>query len=52
MTRTRIFLTMLTMTQVKAIEVTFDLKAHSATQARTEVISHQNPYHGLWMKYT
>ncbi|WP_261977909.1 hypothetical protein [Marinobacter sp. F3R11] len=52
MSRTRIFLAMLTMTQVKAIEVTFYFKAHSATQTRTEVISHQNPYHGRWMKYT
>lgn len=43
MPRTRIFLAMLTMTQVKAVEVTCDLKAHSATQARTEVISHKTP---------
>ena len=47
MSRTRIFLAMLTMTQVKAIKVTFYLKAHSATQARTKMIRHQNLFHGL-----
>ncbi len=52
MSRTRVFLAILTMTQVKAIDVTFYLKAHSATQTRTEMISHQNPSHGLRMKYT
>ncbi len=43
---------MLTMTQVKAIEVTSYLKAHGTTQARTEMNSHQNLFHGLWMKHT
>jgi hypothetical protein len=52
MSRTRIFLAMLTMTQVKTIEITFHLKAHGATQTRTKMISHQNLLLGLWMKYT
>ncbi|MEM5733174.1 hypothetical protein AAEI00_15830 [Shewanella algae] len=52
MSRTRIFLAVLTMTQVKAIEVTLYLKTHGATQARAGIVSHQNPFQGLWMKYT
>ena len=47
MSRTRIFLAMLTMTQVKAVKVTFYLKAHSATQARTNIFIHRTPFYRL-----
>ncbi len=42
MSRTRIFLATLTIAQVKAIEITLDLKVHSAAQARAKMIRHQN----------
>jgi hypothetical protein len=51
MSRTRIFLAILTMAQVKVIKVTFYLKARSATQTRTYVIAHQNPSYAQWMNY-
>jgi len=50
MGRACIFLAMPTMAQVKAVELTFYLKAHGTTQTRTEMISHQNSFHGLWVK--
>jgi hypothetical protein len=52
MSRTCVLLTMLTMTQVKAVEVSFYLKPHGATQARTEIISHQILFYSLWTNYT
>ncbi len=39
------------MTQVKAVEVAFYLKAHSATQARTKMISHRNSFFSLQVTY-
>ena len=42
MSRSRVFLAMAAMAQVKAVEVALNLKFHSATQARAEVISHQD----------
>jgi hypothetical protein len=33
------------MAQVKAVELTLNLKAHGAAQAGTEMISHQNLFH-------
>jgi hypothetical protein len=50
MSRTCIFLAMLTMAQVKAVEITFYLKTHGAAQTRTKMISHQNSLHGQWVK--
>ena len=51
MSRTCIFLAMLTVAKVKAIEVTFYLKANGATQTRAEIFSHQNHLYEQWMKY-
>ena len=48
MGRTCIFLAMLTVAQVKAVELAFYLKGYGAAQARTGMISHQNSFHGLW----
>ena len=39
---------MLTVAQVKAVELAFYLKGYGAAQARTGMISHQNSFHGLW----
>lgn len=47
MSRTCIFLAVLTMAQVEAFEITCYLKAYGATQTRAEMSSHQNPFHGL-----
>ncbi|MDS1310790.1 MULTISPECIES: hypothetical protein [Marinobacter] len=48
MSRTRIFLAMLAMAQVKAIEAPCYLKASGAAQTRTEMMSHLNPFYGQW----
>ena len=42
MSRSRVFLAMAAMAQVKAVEVALNFKFHSAAQARAEVLSHQN----------
>ena len=50
MGRTRVFLAMPTMAQVEAIEFTFDLKTHRATQTRTDMITHWKfPHRQRWL---
>jgi hypothetical protein len=47
MSRSRIFLTIPAMTQVKAVEISLDLEFHCATQARTNMLSHRILFYGL-----
>ncbi|ARM85098.1 hypothetical protein MARSALSMR5_03053 [Marinobacter salarius] len=47
MSGSRIFLAILTMTQVKAVEVPMDLKFRCATQARTDMLSHRILFYDL-----